>query len=144
MVRFRDGAIIAQASPPDMRLPIAWALAWPERLGKVIDPVDWTASGTWTFEPVDNETFPALDLARRALEASPLHPAVLNGANEICVEAFLAGRLPYLGIVETVAGVVDQFESRLESRKTPTLDQVMEADGWARTRAKLIVEGASA
>ncbi|MDR3107670.1 MAG: 1-deoxy-D-xylulose-5-phosphate reductoisomerase [Bifidobacteriaceae bacterium] len=132
MVQFRDGAIIAQASPPDMRLPIALALAWPERLGEVIAGVDLTASGKWTFEPVDNKTFPALDLARRALAASPLHPAVLNGANEVCVAAFLGGRLGYLGIVDTVAAVVDRFQSTLAPGETPTLEQVTRADRWAR------------
>ncbi|MDR1187971.1 MAG: 1-deoxy-D-xylulose-5-phosphate reductoisomerase [Bifidobacteriaceae bacterium] len=144
MVQFRDGAIIAQASPPDMRLPIALALAWPERLGDVIAPVDFGTAQAWTFEPVDNETFPALGLARRALTASPLHPAVLNGANEVCVGAFLEGRIGYLDIVDTVAEVVTRFASSLSPGKTPTLEQVMEADGWARARAASVVEGKQA
>jgi 1-deoxy-D-xylulose-5-phosphate reductoisomerase len=144
MVRFRDGAIIAQASPPDMRLPIALALAWPERLGDVIDPVDFTASAAWTFEPLDNATFPAVGLARRALAESPLHPAVLNGANEVCVEAFLAGRIGYLEIVDTVAEVLGGFRSSLGPGIAPTLGQVLRADEWARARANRIVEGSDA
>ncbi|MDR2564674.1 MAG: 1-deoxy-D-xylulose-5-phosphate reductoisomerase [Bifidobacteriaceae bacterium] len=144
MVQFRDGAIIAQASPPDMRLPIALALAWPDRLGDVISPVDFAGQSAWTFEPVDNQTFPALDLARRALAESPLHPAVLNGANEVAVQAFLAGRIGYLGIVETVAEVVGRFVSTLPPGRTPTLDQVIWADGWARQAASALVEGTEA
>ncbi|MDR0627575.1 MAG: 1-deoxy-D-xylulose-5-phosphate reductoisomerase [Bifidobacteriaceae bacterium] len=144
MVQFRDGATIAQASPPDMRLPIALALAWPERLGEVTQGLDWTARGEWTFEAVDNETFPALNLARRALAASSLHPAVLNGANEVCVEEFLAGRIGYLDIVDTVAAVVDRFVAGLPPTMAPTLEQVMEADGWARAQAKQVLKGESA
>jgi 1-deoxy-D-xylulose-5-phosphate reductoisomerase len=144
MVQFRDGAIIAQASPPDMRLPIALALAWPERLGGVIDPVDFTASSAWTFEPVDNQTFPALDLARRALAASPLHPAVLNGANEVLVDAFLGGRMGYLGIAEGVAAALAAFATDLLPGTAPTLDQVTGADKWARRWAAKLVEGMNA
>jgi 1-deoxy-D-xylulose-5-phosphate reductoisomerase len=144
MVAFRDGAIIAQASPPDMRLPIALALAWPDRLGEVINPVDFADPSAWTFEPVDNATFPALDLARRALAASPLHPAVLNGANEICVEAFLNGTIGYLDIVDTVSQVVGRFGSTILAGTSPTLEQVMEADNWARSEAARIVKGSCA
>jgi 1-deoxy-D-xylulose-5-phosphate reductoisomerase len=143
MVRFRDGAVIAQASPPDMRLPIALALAWPERLDDVIGPLDFAAAPNWTFEPLDAGTFPAVDLARAALGASALHPAVLNGANEVLVEAFLTGRIGFLAITDTLFTVVRQFESRLEPGKTPTLEQVMRADAWARQRANQIVGGLS-
>jgi 1-deoxy-D-xylulose-5-phosphate reductoisomerase len=144
MVQFRDGAIIAQASPPDMRLPIALALAWPDRLGDVIGPVDFANRSAWTFEPVDNQTFPALALARRALAESPLHPAVLNGSNEVAVEAFLAGRIGYLEIVDSVAEVVDRFASSLAPGMTPTLEQVIWADSWARQEASRLVEGTGA
>jgi 1-deoxy-D-xylulose-5-phosphate reductoisomerase len=142
MVQFADGAVIAQVSPPDMRLPIALALAWPDRLPGAISPADWSRRSQWDFEPVDNATFPALNLARAALEASPLHPAVLNGANEVAVRAFLAGRCGYLGIVDTVAAVLDQFSSSVLPEATPSLEEVQAADAWARRRARALVEGA--
>lgn len=94
MVEFRDGATIAQASPPDMRLPIASAVR-AERLGNVAAACDWTKAATWTFEPLDNEAFPAVNLARHCLESSEKHTAVLNAANEQAVHAFLEHRLPY-------------------------------------------------
>jgi 1-deoxy-D-xylulose-5-phosphate reductoisomerase len=139
MVQFADGAVVAQVSPPDMRLPIALALAWPERLPGAIRPADWSGKSSWTFEPVDAATFPAIDLARAALAASPLHPAVLSGANEVAVAAFLGGRLGYLGIVETVGEVLAQFASSLRPGDRPTLGQVWQADAWARQRAAEVV-----
>ncbi|MDR2253131.1 MAG: 1-deoxy-D-xylulose-5-phosphate reductoisomerase [Bifidobacteriaceae bacterium] len=141
MVEFVDGAVIAQASPPDMRLPIALALAWPERLPGAVSPLGWTASSAWTFEPVDAETFPALDLARVAIAASPLHPAVLNAANEVAVAAFLAGRLPFPGIVDVVGATLADFTPAVFSGQTPTLPEVRAADAWARDRARRMTEG---
>ncbi|MDR3359920.1 MAG: 1-deoxy-D-xylulose-5-phosphate reductoisomerase [Bifidobacteriaceae bacterium] len=140
MVEFCDGSVIAQVSPPDMKLPIALALGWPERVAGAVRGVDWTASSTWTFEPVDDATFPAIGLARRALAASPLHPAVLNGANEVCVEAFLGAALPYLGIVDTVAAVLEDFAADVPPGGVPTLEQVMAADRWARDQARTRIE----
>ena len=95
MVEFTDGATIAQASPPDMRLPIALGLTWPERpdLSGLVTPNDWREPVSWTFEPLDGAAFPAVDLARSAVAASDTHPAVLNAANEQAVAAFLAGGL---------------------------------------------------
>ncbi len=90
MVEFTDGSTIAQASPPDMRIPIAHALAWPERVADAASPVDWTAAHTWTFEPLDNEAFPAVPLARAAARQAGTTPAVYNAANEECVAAFTA------------------------------------------------------
>ncbi|KMM46341.1 1-deoxy-D-xylulose 5-phosphate reductoisomerase, partial [Cellulomonas sp. A375-1] len=89
MVQFVDGSTIAQASPPDMRLPIALGLSWPDRLDDVAAACDWTSPTAWTFEPLDEETFGAVRLARRAVAASATHPAVYNAANEQCVTAFL-------------------------------------------------------
>ena len=131
MVAFKDGSILAQASPPDMRLPIALGLSWPDRLDQVIAPVSFLAAQTWAFEPVDQTTFPALDLARAALAASPLHPAVLNAANEVCVQAFLAGQLSFLGIVDTVKAVVEQYVPRLPPGEVVSLEAVVEAQQWA-------------
>jgi 1-deoxy-D-xylulose-5-phosphate reductoisomerase len=139
MVQFRDGAVIAQVSPPDMRLPIALALAWPERLNGVIPSNNWNAATQWHFEPLDESVFPAVQMARQALTASPLHPAVFNGANEACVEAFLDGRLSYLGITDTVAAVLQRFTSSVLPGTVPSLEQVMAADAWGRTQAE--VEG---
>ena len=132
MVEFRDGSTIAQASPPDMRLPIALGLSWPRRLADVVPANDWDKPAAWTFEPLDDETFPAIGLARAALVQSPLHPAVFNAANEECVEAFLRGRLSYLAIVDTVVDVLEAFEAIDE----PSYESVLEADRWARARAR--------
>lgn len=113
MVEFVDGATICQASPPDMRLPIALGLSAPERLDDVAAPCDWTRAATWTFEPLDDEAFPAVNLARHCLAASEKHTAVLNAANEQAVHAFLAHRLPYLGIVDIVTAVLETMDAEL-------------------------------
>ena len=136
MVEFADGSTLAQASPPDMRLPIALGLTWPERLADVSPPVDWTAAHTWEFAPLDDDAFPAVRLARAAGERGGTAPAALNAANEVCVEAFLAGRLPFLGIVDTVARVVDETPFR----ERPTLAEVLEVEVDARSRARTLVE----
>ena len=131
MVEFIDGSTIAQASPPDMRLPIGLGLSWPARMGDVAPAIDWTRAHEWTFEPVDNATFPAIALAREAAAASDLHPAVFNAANEQCVAAFAAGRLPFIDIVDTVRAVVAEFEAP----GAITLAAVDEAEAFARRRA---------
>jgi len=135
MVEFVDGSTLAQASPPDMRLPIALGLTWPDRIPDASPGVDWTRSHTWEFSPLDDDAFPAVQLAREVGSAGGTAPAVYNAANEECVDAFLAGRLPFLGIVDTVGEIV----SKHTVNKAPTLDDVLEADGWAResTRALL-------
>ena len=108
MVEFVDGSTIAQASPPDMRLPIALGLAWPHRVPGVARAATGPVPSRWEFEPLDDEAFPAVALCRRAGEAAGTAPAVLNAANEVCVDAFRAGVLPFLGIVDTVAAVLDE------------------------------------
>ena len=132
MVEFVDGSTIAQASPPDMRLPIALGLSWPERLADVAAPCAWTDPTSWTFEPLDESVFGAVRLAREVAEASGTHPAVYNAANEECVAAFLAGRIGFLDIVETVERVVAEHQAvgRL------TLEAVLDAEVWARRRAQ--------
>lgn len=137
MVEFIDGATIAQASPPDMRLPIALGLTWPERpdLSGLVEPNDWREPVTWTFEPLDSAAFPAVDLARSAVAASPTHPAVLNAANEQAVAAFLAGGLEWLDIVEIDAAVVSEHEGLA----TPSLEDVLRVETWARTRADELI-----
>ncbi|MDR0417263.1 MAG: 1-deoxy-D-xylulose-5-phosphate reductoisomerase [Propionibacteriaceae bacterium] len=107
MVEFADGSTLAQASPPDMRLPIALGLSWPDRLADVAPPCDWSAAASWTFEPLDEAVFPAVAVARRAGQAAGTAPAVYNGANEVLVDAFCDGRIGFLDIVDTVAAVVE-------------------------------------
>ena len=135
MVTWCDGATTLQASPPDMRLPIALGLTWPERLAGGESPLMWAAASQWTFEPVDNETFPAVDLARFAVGESATHPAVLNAANEVLVDAFIAGEVPWLAIVDTVSAVVHEHEGIVD----PSLDDIVAAQRWADQRARELV-----
>jgi len=144
MVEFTDGSTIAQASPPDMRLPIALGMAWPNRVAEAAPPCDWTTAATWEFFPLDEEVFPAVSLARRAGRAGGTAPAVFNGADEACVESFLAGRIPFTSIVETVARVLDEHltpgSGEWVSGNAVTLDDVLHSDAWARARAAEITE----
>ena len=132
MVEFRDGATVAQASPPDMRLPIALGLSWPERLSDVSVPNSWASPVNWTFEPLDLETFPAVSLAQHSVATSALHPAVMNAANEECVAAFLNGQIGYLDIVDTVEEVLGEFTA---PQSTLDLETVLGTEDWARHRA---------
>ena len=137
MVEFHDGSTLAQASPPDMRLPIALGLSWPERLTPVIAPCHWSEPSRWDFEPVDNEVFPALNLAREAAGAGPLHPAVFNAANEEAVARFLTGNLPFLSIVETVSEVLSRFKP--SAGDDVELPDVVAAEDWARQTANTVM-----
>jgi 1-deoxy-D-xylulose-5-phosphate reductoisomerase len=138
MVEFTDGSTIAQASPPDMRIPIAHALAWPERVAGAASPVDWTSAQSWTFEPLDVGAFPAVALARSAAKAAGTVPAVFNAANEECVAAFTDGRIPFAGIVDTIARVVSDHGS--SGSRIAGLDDVLTADAWARRRARELTQ----
>ncbi|MEO6473355.1 MAG: 1-deoxy-D-xylulose-5-phosphate reductoisomerase [Aeromicrobium sp.] len=141
MVEFVDGSTMLQASPPDMKLPIALGLAWPDRLPGAAASCDWTQSATWEFFPLDNEAFPAVMLARKAGEFGRTAPAVFNAANEVCVEAFVKGDLDFLGIVDTVETVVGEHVSDPDVKLTEmTLESVLAADGWARARARELTE----
>jgi 1-deoxy-D-xylulose-5-phosphate reductoisomerase len=133
MVEFADGSTLAQTSPPDMRLPIALGLAWPDRVADAAPAVDWTRAHTWELFPLDDEAFPAVRLARHVGALGGTAPAVYNAANEECVEAFRGGRLPFLGIVDTVERVVTEHDV-LDTGVT--LDDVLAADAWARARAR--------
>ncbi len=136
MVEFQDGATIAQASPPDMRLPIALGLSAPDRLSNVAAACDWTKSATWTFEPLDDVAFPAVSLARYCLEASEKHTAVLNAANEQAVHAFLEHRLPYLGIVDTVSEVLNEMDAELRGDPLfASVEEMSQLELEARHRA---------
>ncbi|HMO10253.1 MAG TPA: 1-deoxy-D-xylulose-5-phosphate reductoisomerase [Actinotalea sp.] len=133
MVEFVDGSTIAQASPPDMRLPIALGLSWPDRLDPVTPPCDWSRSTSWTFEPLDEEVFAAVRLARDAATSSATHPAVYNAANEQGVTAFLAGRIGFLDVVDTVHRVLDEHQGTAPD--DVSLAAVLDAEAWARERA---------
>ncbi len=140
MVEFQDGATIAQASPPDMRLPIALGLSAPERLTNVAAACDWTKSATWTFEPLDDVAFPAVSLARHCLEASEKHTAVLNAANEQAVHAFLEHRLPYLGIVDTVSEVLNEMDAELRGNPLfASVEEMSQLELEARRRADNLI-----
>jgi len=136
MVEFSDGSTIAQLSMPDMRLPIAYALAAPGRVAQPVGVIDWARLGTLTFEAPDPEAFPCLRLAYRAAMAGGDAPATLNAANEVAVAAFLGGRLPWRGIAEVVGEVLDGHRRGYVS----TIDDVVEADGRARWRAAAAVD----
>jgi 1-deoxy-D-xylulose-5-phosphate reductoisomerase len=141
MVTFADGATIAQASPPDMRLPIALALAWPDRLPHVQPALDWSKASSWEFFPLDDRAFPAVRLARQAGEAGGVVPALYNAANEEAVAAFLAGRLSFPGILQIVAGTLDAAPDL----GVPTcVDDVLAAERWAREHARAAISGAAA
>ena len=136
MVEFVDGSTIAQASPPDMRLPISLGLDWPNRVPDVGTPLDWTVASSWTFEPLDEVAFPAVALARQVGEAGGTYPAVFNAANEQAVQAFHAGRIGFLDIVDTVAEVVETHEGGELS-----LEGVLDAERWARAEADRLLSG---
>ena len=137
MVEFIDGSTVLQASPPDMKLPIAHALAWPDRVPRAAVSCDWSEPVSWDFEPVDHETFPGIRLAIEAGTTGGTAPAVYNAANEVCVQAFCDHRLPFLGIVDTVARVVaDHVPGNVM-----TADDVAQAEHWARVRAAELIEG---
>jgi 1-deoxy-D-xylulose-5-phosphate reductoisomerase len=136
MAEFRDGSLMAQLGTPDMRLPLQLALGYPDRLGSGVESLDLAAIGSLTFEPLDREAFPALDLAYRAGAAGATYPAVLNAANEVAVHAFLEGRIPLTAIPEVVEGT-------LEVHDPATVVSVVSlgrADAWARRRAADLLE----
>jgi len=130
MVEFVDGSTIAQASPPDMKLPISLGLNWPDRVAGVGSPLDWSVASEWTFAPLDEEDYPAVALAKRVGVAGSTYPAVFNAANEQAVLAFHAGAIGYLQILDTVRAVVDAH-----SADELSLDAVLDAERWARAEA---------
>ncbi|MFI6103944.1 1-deoxy-D-xylulose-5-phosphate reductoisomerase [Streptomyces sp. NPDC051310] len=135
MVEFTDGSTLAQATPPDMRGPIAIGLGWPERVPDAAPAFDWSKASTWEFFPLDTEAFPSVGLARHVGELGGTAPAVFNAANEECVGAFLAGRLPFTGIMDTVTAVVAEHGTP-DSGTSLTVPDVLEAETWARARAR--------
>jgi 1-deoxy-D-xylulose-5-phosphate reductoisomerase len=147
MVEFVDGSTLAQASPPDMRLPIALGLAWPDRLADVAPACDWSTAQSWAFDPLDDTAFPAVALARRAGTAGGTAPAAFNAANEEAVAAFRAGALPFLGIVDTIAEVLAALSTATggggATEGELTLGAVLAADAQARDLARSVIAGRS-
>ena len=135
MVEYADGSTVAQASPPDMRLPIALGLDWPSRISGVGTPLDWTQATQWTFEPLDNVTFPAVALAKEVGRAGGTFPAVYNAANEQAVAAFHAGAIGFLDIVDTISAVVDAHDAPDEL----TRESLIETEAWARNTADRMI-----
>jgi 1-deoxy-D-xylulose-5-phosphate reductoisomerase len=119
-----------------MRLPIALALGWPDRVAGAASAVDWTAAHSWQFDPLDDTAFPAVRLAKQAGAAGRCRPAIYNAANEECVAAFLAGRLPFLGIVDTLERVL---EAAPDFAEPGNVEEVLAAESWARARAQEII-----
>ena len=139
MVTFIDGSTIAQASPPDMKLPISLALGWPNRVGGAAPACDFTTASSWEFEPLDTNVFPAVELARHAGETGGCMTAVYNAANEEAAAAFLAGRIGFPAIVRTIAEVLHAADHW--AVLPATVDDVLEAQRWARERAQRQVSG---
>ncbi len=137
MVEFVDGSTLVQASPPTMMIPIALGLAWPDRVPDAAPSVDWTRPETWEFLPLDDEAFPAVALAREAGDLGGTAPCVYNAANEVAVDAFRSGNLPFVRIVDVVAEVLRSHD--VPSEQDLSLDDVLGADGWAREEALRVI-----
>ncbi|TGB12630.1 1-deoxy-D-xylulose-5-phosphate reductoisomerase [Streptomyces sp. MZ04] len=146
MVEFTDGSTLAQATPPDMRGPIAIGIGWPERVPDAAPAFDWTKASSWEFFPLDNDAFPSVGLARHVGKLAGTAPAVFNAANEECVDAFLNGALPFNGIMETVTKVVAEHgdPGMGVSGTSLTVADVLEAETWARARARELTAKATA
>jgi len=151
MVEFHDGAVVAQLGLPTMMVPIAMGLAWPDRIDGAETPIDWAKAADWRFEPLDDDAFPAVRLARRVGELAATYPAVYNAANEVCVDAFHEGRLAFPGIVDTVAEVVTRHVPPAvgsadvgSSAHDLTVEDVLAADTWAREEAAVLLEKTTA
>jgi 1-deoxy-D-xylulose-5-phosphate reductoisomerase len=139
LVEFIDGSTIAQASPPNMKGPIAYALSYPDRISKATAAIDWSKSHTWQFLPIDNEKYPALELAKRCGQLGSGLPAVYNAANEVAVAAFLAGQIKFTAIIDIVEAVVQSFGSN-----TPTtirdISDVSGVEQSARSKAGELIK----
>ena len=138
MVTFTDGATIAQASPPSMMLPISHALNWPNRIPDAQPALDFSKSFEWTFEPLDEDAFPAVKLAREAAAKGEPHPAIYNAANEVAVDAFVAGRIKFPYIVDIIAEVLENADDFAEA--PADVNAVLRTESRARERAQAVVE----
>jgi 1-deoxy-D-xylulose-5-phosphate reductoisomerase len=136
MVEYQDRSTLAQLGSPDMRIPIASALAWPERIETTCQPLDLAIIGRLDFEPLDETRFPATRLCRDAAQAGGATPAILNAANEVAVEAFLAGRIGFLDIADTVSSTLDSYSPNAPHN----LDTLFIIDAAARSYAQAKME----
>src|SRR5580658_1305707 len=136
MVEYTDGSVIAQVSATDMRMPIQYALTYPERAAAPVPRLDWSESACWTFDPPDYKKFPLLRLAYEAMETGGSATATLNAADEIAVEAFLDGRIPFPAIAATVA---ETLEKALP-REPGSVAEVLEIDRASRQTARSVIE----
>ncbi|MET9533487.1 MULTISPECIES: 1-deoxy-D-xylulose-5-phosphate reductoisomerase [unclassified Streptomyces] len=143
MVEFTDGSTLAQATPPDMSGPIAVGIGWPQRIPDAAPAFDWTKASSWEFFPLDTEAFPSVGLARHVGALGGTAPAVFNAANEECVDAFLAGKLPFNGIMDTVTAVVAEH-GEPRTGTSLTVADVLQAETWARARARELAQKATA
>lgn len=134
MVEFFDGSVIAQASIPDMKLAIGFALGHPDRLKDATKPIDWSLSHTWQFEPLDEEVFRAVKLARQVGLAGKTFPAVYNAANEEAVEAFHENKISFLGITRIIEEAL-----QLHEPNDLSLEGVLNAEAWARQVANSLI-----
>ncbi|CAM3296651.1 1-deoxy-D-xylulose-5-phosphate reductoisomerase [Nocardioides dubius] len=141
MVEFVDGAVVAQLGLPTMLVPIGMGLAWPDRVADAETPIDWTKAADWRFEPLDDEVFGAIALAREAGVAGGTAPTVYNAANEVCVEAFHDGRLTFPGIVATIEDILRRHD--VGSSANLSVDDVLAADAWARDETERLIQGAA-
>ncbi|MCU1452607.1 MAG: 1-deoxy-D-xylulose 5-phosphate reductoisomerase [Acidimicrobiales bacterium] len=139
MVTYSDGSTIAQLSEPDMRLPIGYAMAWPDRIATPFGAIDWSTLGRLDFEPPDHEAFPCLGLAYAAGRLGETAPAALNAANEVAVQAFLDGAIRWIDIPEVLSRVLD----RHDGTRADSAEAVIAVDGWARQEARRLVEAAA-
>jgi 1-deoxy-D-xylulose-5-phosphate reductoisomerase len=139
MVEFIDGATIAQASPPNMKGPIAYAINWPDRLKSATQAMDWKLTHSWNFEPVDNEKFPAIELAKRCGELGGGLPAIFNAANEVAVHAFLKGSISFTSIMECVEQSVQRLGGSSPSA-IRDLSDVSAIEQDARSVAREVLE----
>lgn len=135
MVEFVDGSVLAQCSPPTMKLPIALGMSWPERIPNVAPACDWTKAATWNFEPLNESVFRSVALARQVGKLGLTYPAVYNAANEQAVEAFHRRQIGFTQIVDLIERVVSSHDAE----KSMTLDSVLAAEKWARDRADGII-----
>ncbi|NBO78405.1 MAG: 1-deoxy-D-xylulose-5-phosphate reductoisomerase [Actinobacteria bacterium] len=138
MIEFIDGSTMAQASPPNMKLPIALGLSWPDRLMNVQNPIEWTKSQSWTFENVDDKVFKAINLAKKVGKAAGSAPAAMNAANEECVSAFIERKISFLSIVEIVEQVVENHLSGsiFVNNQKLTLEELLNIDELIRIESR--------
>ena len=142
MVEFKDGSTIAQASPPNMKGPIALAINYPHRTASVTPPIDWTQSSTWNFAPIDESRFPAVALARHCGSTGGALPAIFNASNEVAVEAFIAGKLSFNQIIATVTKIVASFEGG-SIPALRDLSDVSAIEEDAKTATRLLISKAA-